>query len=59
MIVCMYGFFIISYYDVHTHSYFSLLSYWKPTMAASALWGKEKYLLNNLKEKLKNIFFLK
>ena len=28
------------------HSYFSLFFYWHSKLAASALWGKEKYLLN-------------
>ena len=36
-------------YDIHMHSYSSLLSYWHPKLAASAL-GLGK-TLNNLHEK--------
>ena len=35
----------------HTHNYFSIFSYWHPNW--QVLWGKEKYLLNSLSEKLK------
>ena len=46
----MYGFFIIlSNFDVYTHSYFSLFSYWHPKLVASALWDKEKQ--NHKKQK--------
>ena len=41
----------------HTHNYFSIFSYWHPNW--QVLWGKEKYLLNSLSEKLKKKGFIK